>query len=84
MIVYFRNDYEKNWEKGNPLLKFNEVIVVITKDGLKFKKGNAIDKYLDLPFISLEKCFNDACVYSKEGTIVHINLTKDEVLNNAN
>lgn len=47
-----KKDTEENWEKANPIILDGEVIVVESSNGeLRFKTGNGITNYIDLPFM---------------------------------
>ena len=55
MKVLPKRDTEENAIKYNTILRDHELLVVDTKDGIKYKLGNGMTKFIDLPYIQLSE-----------------------------
>lgn len=59
--VLLRRDTEENWNKYNPILKKHEIVkIFLNNNESKFKVGDGISKYSELPFVEGDKFVIDA------------------------
>lgn len=65
LIILPRCDTEQNWNAVNPVLKENEFIIVGIDDTCrKYKLGDGVHRYTELPFHTLKYCLKFGYLYA--------------------
>lgn len=71
-----------DWTEINPIIVENEIVIEKGIDGAKdkLKRGNGVDHYLDLPYLTGDE-FDTILVLSSEGIITELYLADDYIYN---
>lgn len=64
LTIFPRRDLEENWLTENPVLKDKEFIVCVSKDLVRYKLGDGVSCYKDLPFTSLFEALMFGSIYA--------------------
>ncbi|MBO5037690.1 MAG: hypothetical protein J6D42_11510 [Clostridia bacterium] len=62
--VVLRTETNSRWEKFNPIFRPGELIACKTSEGYKFKLGDGVTPYKNLPFIPLGEGIDKGCVFT--------------------
>ena len=62
--VVLRTETKSRWEKFNPIFRPGELIACETSEGYKFKLGDGVTPYKNLPFIPLGEGIDKGCVFT--------------------
>lgn len=62
--VVLRTETNSRWEKFNPIFRLGELIACETSEGYKFKLGDGVTPYKNLPFIPLGEGIDKGCVFT--------------------
>ena len=73
-----RSDTESAWVKHNPVLKLKECVVSICENRLKYKVGDGVTNYTELPFVTLEYALLNGGIYTHGGQYTFV---KFEIIN---
>ena len=67
LTIVFRNDTEERWVKNNPRLGEGEIVASLDGDTTRFKLGDGVSNYVDLPYTDLYTALKDGCMYRPAG-----------------
>lgn len=63
LTILPRRDLEENWLTENPILRDKEFIVCVSKDLIRYKLGDGVSCYKDLPFTDLFEALMFGSIY---------------------
>lgn len=64
LTILPRRDLEENWLAENPVLRDREFIVCVSKDLVRYKLGDGVSCYKDLPFTNLFEALMFGSIYA--------------------
>lgn len=67
LTILPRRDIEENWLTANPVLRDKEFIVCVSKDLIRYKLGDGVSCYKDLPYTSLFEALMFGSIYACPG-----------------